>query len=103
MRGGEGTHDFSCPVPGGGDEKVLLRVGPVDRVDLARVLLPGADREVLNVLAALCIWRRAVGSKGRPTLSMTSQSLSEPSPEAVTSWFSCTSDHATSKSPSCES
>lgn len=46
-----GTHYFDHAVPGRGDELVLVQVGPVDGEDLAGVLVPGADGQVL---AALC-------------------------------------------------
>ncbi len=47
----EATYEFHGAVPGRGDELVLVDVGPVDGEDFARVLLPGTDREVLDVLA----------------------------------------------------
>lgn len=45
------THELHGAVPGGGHEEVLLEVGPVEGEDLARVLLPRAEGQILEVLA----------------------------------------------------
>ena len=47
------THEFHRPIPRRRDELVLIDVGPIDREDFAGVLLPGTDREILDVLARI--------------------------------------------------
>lgn len=63
------------------------------------MFLPGANRKILRTIRD----RDPEISGSRPTFSTTSHSFIEPSPEAVTSWFSWTSDQARSYSPSCVS
>lgn len=101
------TYDFDGAVPAAGAEELLLDVAPVDREDLARVLVPLADREVLRSHPSISIptttATRPQEAAGALTLSTVSHSLTLPSPDAVASWFSCTSLHARSYSPSCVS
>ena len=53
LGGMEATHEFHRPIPRRRDELVLIDVGPIDREDFAGVLLPGTDREILDVLARI--------------------------------------------------
>ena len=73
---------------------MFVDVRPVDGENLACVLLPGADGEVLEALAACALSLRGWGEWVERTFNVTSQSFMEPSPLPDTSWFSCNFHHA---------
>ena len=91
------TYYFHTAIHTTRHELVFLDVRPVYAIDLTRVFMPSADGESLGHLSHLYSPALRPGeSEWVLTFSITSQSLREPSPDAVTSWFSWTSDHAKS-------
>ncbi|RUS24680.1 hypothetical protein BC938DRAFT_473239 [Jimgerdemannia flammicorona] len=108
-------------IPRPAHEGILIHQVPMDREHLPRVLVPVLYREIL--ITAQSKTGRAARSEfcwlivthihkpdtvnerkmGSPTANVASHSLIDPSPFAVTSWFSLTSLQVMSKRPSCVS
>lgn len=90
-------------IPRTAREQFFPYVPPINTEHFSCVFVPVSNWKLLWMDLKFSIRRQLLMPAFRLTLSMISHSLIDPSPEEVTSWFSCSSDQATLNSPSCVS